>query len=144
MIRLLFWPALLLVVGGLLGVCLGGRMDALEAPIEEHRTLLIRRITEMAELAVLKVPVSTVITSELVGYVGGVRCVAVVNGDVELGVDMEQARLEDVDAEARAATLVLPQPHVRHARLDHERTTVYSLDRQGYGGWSSLMNRHDV
>jgi Protein of unknown function (DUF4230) len=131
MSRLLFWPALLLVVGGLLGVCLGGRPDALETSIEGHRSLLISRITEMAELVTLKVPVSTVLTSELAGYVGGVRCVVVVNGDVELGVDLEQARLEDVNPEARTATLVLPEPKVCHSRLDHERTTVYSLDRQG-------------
>jgi Protein of unknown function (DUF4230) len=75
--------------------------------------------------------VSTVLTSELAGYVGGVTCVIVVNGSVELGVDMGQARLEDVNPEDRTATLVLPEPKVRHARLDHERTTVYSLDRQG-------------
>ena len=59
------------------------------------------------------------------------RCVVVVNGDVELGVDMEQARLEDVNPEDRTATLLLPEPKVRHARLDHGRTTVYSLDREG-------------
>ena len=90
MSRLFIWPALLLVAGGLLGVCLGGRLDALEAPIEEHQALLISRITEMAELVTLKVPVSTVLMCELAGYVGSVRCVVVVNGDVELGVDMEQ------------------------------------------------------
>jgi hypothetical protein len=36
-------------------------------------------------------------TSELTGYVGGIRCVMVVNGKVALGVDLEQARIEDVD-----------------------------------------------
>jgi Protein of unknown function (DUF4230) len=117
--RLLFWPLLLLLAVGLLGVCLGGRPDALETSIEGRRTLLISSIAEMAELVTLKVPVSTVLTSELAGYVGGVRCVVVVNGDVELGVDLEQARLEDIDAEAHTATIVLPQPKVRHARLDH-------------------------
>jgi Protein of unknown function (DUF4230) len=129
--RLLLWAALLLILGGLLGVCLGGRPDALETSIEGHQALLISRITEMAELAVLKVPVSTVLTSELAGYVGGVTCVLVVNGEVELGVDLEQARIEDVDPKDRTATLVLPEPKVRHARLDHERTTVYSVSRQG-------------
>ncbi len=128
--RLLFWPALLLVTGGLL-VFLGGRPYALDLSIEEHQALLISRITEMAELVTLKVPVSTVITSELSGYVGGVTCVMVVNGEVELGVDLEQARIEDIDPKDRTATLVLPEPKVRHARLDHERTTVYSVNRQG-------------
>ena len=129
--RLLLWPALLLVTGGLLGVCLGGRPDPIGASIEGHRTLLISRITEMAELVTLKVPVSTVLTSELSGYVGGVTCVMVVNGEVELGVDLEQTHIKDIDPKDRTATLILPEPKVRHARLDHERTTVYSVNRQG-------------
>jgi Protein of unknown function (DUF4230) len=36
-----------------------------------------------------------------------------------------------VNPEARTTTPVLPEPKVRHARLDHERTAVYSLNRQG-------------
>jgi len=120
---------MILITGGLL--YLGGRPNALETSNEEHRALLISRLTEAAELVTLKVPVSTVLTSELAGYVGGVTCVMVVNGEEELGVDMEAARIEDIDPKARTATLVLPQPKVRHARLDHERTTVYSVNRQG-------------
>ena len=127
--RLLLWPVLLLVVGGLL--YLGGRSSGLEPSIEDHQAVLISRIAEVAELVTLKVPVSTVLTSELAGYVGGISCIVVVNGNVELGVDLEQARIEDVDPEARTATLILPRPKVRHARLDHERTTVYSVNRQG-------------
>ena len=129
----LFLSVLVLIVlaGGLLGSYLGGCPARIGASIEGHRALLISRITEMAELAVLKVPVSTVITSELSGYVGGIRCIVVVNGEVELGVDLEQARLEDIDPEARTATLILPEPKVRHARLDHDRTQVFSIDRDG-------------
>jgi Protein of unknown function (DUF4230) len=137
--RLLFWPALLLVVGGLLGVCLGGRPAPIGASIEGHRALLISRVAELAELVTLSVPVSTVLTCELAGYVGGIKCVVVVNGEVELGVDLKEARLEEVDPETSTATLVLPQPKVRHARLDHERTTAYSLDREGLW-WLALSD----
>ncbi len=85
----------------------------------------------MSELVTLRVPVSTVITSELAGYTGSTRCIVIVNGEVELGVDLEQARFEDIDTQARTATLVLPEPKTRAARLDHARTQVYSLDRHG-------------
>ena len=54
-----------------------------------------------------------------------------VNGEVDLGVNLDQARLEDIDPDAQTATLVLPKPKVRRARLNHERTTIYDLDRQG-------------
>jgi hypothetical protein len=93
--------------------------------------VLLSRITELAELVTLRVPVSTVVTTEIAGYTGSISCVIVVNGEVELGVDLEQARFEDIDPEARNATLVLPEPKTRAARLDHIRTHVYSVDRHG-------------
>ena len=113
MSKLFYWLILILVAGGLLGSYLGGCPARIGASIEGHRALLISRITEMAELAVLKVPVSTVITSELSGYVGGIRCVVVVNGEVELGVDLAQARLEDVDPTIARSTLrtIRSRPH---------------------------------
>ena len=129
--RLLLWPALLLVMGGLLGVFLGGRPHGLAQSIEDHRSILISRITEVAELSTLKVPVSHVMTSELAGYIGGISCIVVVNGEVALGVDLEKARIEDIDPENRTATLILPPPEVHYARLDHERTNIYSINRHG-------------
>ena len=88
----------------------------------------------MSELVTLRVPVSTVLTTELAGYTGSARCIVIVNGEVELGVDLEQARFEDVNPEARTATLFLPEPKVCRASLDHERAAVYSLDREGLWG----------
>ena len=129
--RLLRWPTLLLVTGGLLAVLMGGRPSALAPSIEDHRSILISRIAEVAELTTLKVPVSQVMTSELAGYVGGISCIVVVNGEVALGVDLEKARIEDIDPDNRTATLILPPPEVHYARLDHERTKVYSIDRHG-------------
>ena len=62
---------------------------------------------------------------------GGIRCVLVVNGEVALGVDLEKARIEDIDPDARTVTLILLLPKVHYARLDHERTKIYSINRQG-------------
>jgi hypothetical protein len=123
--------ALFVLAGGLLGLYPGGRPDRIVSSTFRPEQVLLSRITELAELVTLRVPVSTVITSEIAGYTGSVSCVIVVNGDVELGVDLEQARFEDVDPESRTATLVLPEPKTRAARLDHIRTHVYSLDRHG-------------
>ena len=122
---------LILLAGGLLGFNPGGRRYHLMSPISRPEQVLLSRITELTELVTLRVPVSTVITSEIAGYTGSVSCVVVVHGDVELGVDLEQSRFENVDPGARTATLVLPEPKVRRASLDHERTGVYSIDREG-------------
>lgn len=130
--------ALIVLAGGLLGLNPGGRRDHLVSPISRPEQVLLSRIKELAELVTLRVPVSTVITTELAGYTGSISCVVVVHGEVEFGVDLEQARFEDIDPEARTATLILPTPTVRHARLDHERTKVYSLDRQGL--WTLLVS----
>ncbi len=131
MIRLLRLLLLILLLGGLLGVCLGGRPGPIDPSIVGNPAMLISRVVELSELVTLRVPVSTVITTELAGYTGSARCIIVVNGEVELGVDLEQARFENIDTQARTATLVLPEPKTRAARLDHTRTQVYSLDRQG-------------
>ena len=53
------------------------------------------------------------------------------HGDVELTVDLSQARLEDIDEATRCATLVLPDPIPSRPRLDHERTRIYQIDRTG-------------
>ena len=129
----LFLSALVLFVlaGGFLGLYPGGRPDRIVTSTFRPEQVLLSRITELAELVTLRVPVSTVITTEIVGYTGSVSCAIVVHGEVELGVDLEQARFEDVDPEARTAILVLLEPKTRAARLDHARTHVYSLDRHG-------------
>lgn len=125
----ILWTVLVLVIGGALGVCLGPRYrtstpTAVTAPV-------IGRITELADLVVLRVPVSKVHVTRIGGYVGGVDCIVLVNGEVEISSDMMLARFEKVDVDARRATLILSRPVVRHARLDHEQTIVYRIDRKG-------------
>lgn len=128
MIQIL-WTVLMLLIGGLLGVSLGGRFKS-NPPIEATPAV-IGRITELAELVVLRVPVSKVHVTKLGGYVGSVSCLVLVNGELELGNDLARARWEDVDTEARTAKLILAEPVVRRARLDHDQTSVYRIDRGG-------------
>lgn len=98
-----------------------------------HRAtaLTLREIQLQAKLTVVTVPITSVQTTELNGYVGGVRLVLQVHGDVELTVDLSKARLEDIDESTRCATLVLPDPIPSRPRLDHERTRIYRIDRTG-------------
>ena len=98
-----------------------------------HRStaLTITQLQLESKLSVLRIPVTDVQTTELNGYVGGVRLVLQVHGDVELTVDLSKARLEDIDESTRCATLVLPDPIPSRPRLDHERTRIYQIDRTG-------------
>jgi hypothetical protein len=125
----IIWTVLMLLVGGVLGMCLGPRFR-MNATVEATPTV-IGKITELADLVVLRVPVSNVHVTQIGGYVGGVDCIVLVNGELELGTDLKLARWLDVDTETRTATLVLAEPVVRRARLDHEQTSVYRIDRRG-------------
>tara|TARA_R110002111_G_scaffold198479_1_gene264132 strand:- start:1021 stop:1536 length:516 start_codon:yes stop_codon:yes gene_type:complete len=100
---------------------------------------VIGRITELADLVVLKVPVSKVQVTRISGYFGSVDCVVLVNGELELlGTDLSRARWGEVDTETRTATLILTDPKIHRARLDHEETSVYRIDRGGL--WKGLVS----
>jgi len=134
MIQIL-WTVLMLVIGGLLGMSLGGRRAVV--PMEATAPV-IGKVTQLAELVVLHVPVSKVHVTTLGGYVGSVSCVVLVHGELELGTDLKLAKFTEVDTEARTATLTLSEPKVRRARLDHEQTSVYRIDRGGL--WKMMPN----
>tara|TARA_R110002111_G_scaffold69747_2_gene112899 strand:- start:1125 stop:1715 length:591 start_codon:yes stop_codon:yes gene_type:complete len=125
----IMWTVLILCIGGVLGVCLGPRIKG--NPSTEATAPVIGKITELADLVVLRVPVSKVHVTKLGGYVGSVSCVVLVHGELELGTDLKKARWEDVDTDTCTATLVLEEPVVRRARLDHDQTSVYRIDRGG-------------
>lgn len=129
------WTVLMLIIGGLLGMSLGGRHRNSEPA--EVTAPVIGRITELADLVVLRVPVSKVHVTRIGGYVGSVSCVVLVHGELELlGTDLARARWGEVDSEAWTATLILTEPKIHRARLDHEQTSVYRIDHKGF--WKAL------
>ena len=69
----------------------------------------IEQIQQLSSLVTLRVEVADVLESSITGYTGGVKAVLVVKGDLLLGVDLSQAKLEKVDLVARTAVLVLPR-----------------------------------
>jgi Protein of unknown function (DUF4230) len=119
----------MLLIGGFLGVSLGSRHRS--AVPMEMTAPVIGKITDLAELVVLRVPVSKVHVTKQSGYVGSVSCVVLVHGELEIGTDMKLAEFTDVNTDARTATLKMSEPKVRRARLDHKQTSVYRIDRGG-------------
>lgn len=91
----------------------------------------IESIRELGSITTLRVTIADVQTQEVAGLTGSTRTVLIVKGDVELGVDLDRARFEDVDASCRSAVLVLPPPEPSRPRLDHDRTRVYAIERSG-------------
>lgn len=126
----------MLLAGGVAGWMLGRDPSAGAAFRHDSMALKIEEVRKLASLVTLHVPISDVQRSEISGFTGGVSVVLLVRGDVEIATDLSKARFVDVDETARTAGLVLPRPTPRRARLDHEATRVYRVDRSGL--WSVL------
>ncbi|MDH3584896.1 MAG: DUF4230 domain-containing protein [Phycisphaerae bacterium] len=119
------------------------------APIVHRSTApTIEKVRKLATLVTLDVPISDVHISEMSGVTGGIKLVMAVKGDVQIASDLGQARFEDLDEENRTAVLVLPRPIPSRPRLDHEKTRILELQRNGLwrfllgeAGESTLANR---
>jgi hypothetical protein len=90
----------------------------------------IERLQNLSSLVTLRVPVCDVVDVKAKGFLGlRTRVALIVKGDVEIGTDLSQARLERSAVCATEYTLYLPQPTTRRPRLDHQRTRTYAIDR---------------
>jgi hypothetical protein len=114
----------------------------------QRPVLDIAKVRQLAALVTLEAPMSDVQVSEIAGLTGSLRLVLAVHGDVQVATDLNQARLESVDAEQRTAVLILPRPRPMRPRLDHEKTRVVQIERTGMwrilwgqAGESALTNQ---
>ncbi len=97
----------------------------------QSTALRLEEIQRLAELVVLRVPISDVQTASLAGFTGSTSVVLIVKGDVVISTDLRQSQLLDVNEQTRTARLLLPQPLAGRPRLDHQGTRVYRVDRTG-------------
>ena len=108
----------------------------------------LARVRDLGELATLRARISDVQVTTIEGYTGGVQCVLVIRGIAEMGTDLEDAAFTKLDQAERTAELRLAPVNVRLAKLDHEHTKVYRIDRTGLwrivpgsAGETKLVNR---
>ena len=91
----------------------------------------VEQLKPLAALMTHRVVVVDALTVTIAGYTGDLRAAVIVRGDAMVTVDLTQARIEAIDHEARTAVIVLPPPHVVSARVDHEHTSVFSIESSG-------------
>jgi len=101
------------------------------APQPQATLITIERIREHADLTVLSLEQSLILTRHLSGVTGGVKACVVVVGHIRIASDLSQAVLKGIDRSARTATLILPQPVVEQVELDPNKIQVYAVDRTG-------------
>ena len=63
----------------------------------------------------------------------------IIQGDALLAVDMSKAEVKDTDEKARTATIILPQPAVLSARVNHERSQQWDIKSRSWIPLASLV-----
>lgn len=106
-------------------------VQPVKVPITAHTGLTIQQIQPLSSLVTTRVDVADVQETTISGYTGSMKVAILVKGDFLMGVELRNARLENVDPEKKTAVLILPQPTVSSARVDHSRTRVFSITSGG-------------
>lgn len=107
-----------------------------------HTGVTVEQVQALSQLVTTRVDVADVQETRLEGRTGSIKTALIVKGDFLLGTDLSAAVLEEVDADARTAVLVLPQPQVTSPRLDHERTKVFGVSETGL--WQITPSDNDT
>jgi hypothetical protein len=123
---------LILAGVGMIVCVVVGRLFA--PPVKTMSAPTIEQLKPLAELMTHRVVVTDALTVSLSGYTGDLRAAVIVRGDAIITVDLTEARIEDVDQQARTAVIVLPPPKVVSARVDHDHTYVFSIESSGLWG----------
>ncbi len=127
--------SLAVVATFLTGYSLGHRRE--EMPKIWSTGPTIDHIQSLNQLVSTKVSVSDVLTGE--GE--GVRGVWLIKGDALLGIDLSDAHVQVPDRNQRRAIVQLRQPIVLSARVDHERSLTWDVQRTTWIPWKGDQDR---
>jgi hypothetical protein len=88
-------------------------------------------VQSLSSLVTAQVQVADVVETELHGFTGSTRTALIVRGDFLLGVDLSRAKFEVLDPAGKSAVVSLPPPTSRSPRVDHARSRVFAVYRDG-------------
>ncbi len=71
----------------------------------------------------------------------GSRGAWLIRGDSLIAVNLSQASIIKKDDATKQATIQLPQPELLQARVDHERTRTWAVDRMTWLPWTAHQDR---
>lgn len=92
----------------------------------------VERLQSLQELVVTKVYVADVLTAKSETYRGS----WLIKGDGLISVDLSQAKIIESDKNNRTARAQLPVPKVLSARVDHEKTKTWSVEKTSWIPWT--------
>jgi Protein of unknown function (DUF4230) len=90
----------------------------------------VESVRRLADLLTLRVSISDVLVGEGYGY----RGVWIVKGDAFFGIDLDEISVPaDLQDKAnQTATIVLPRPRLKYARLNHDLTRTWDVARDAW------------
>ena len=125
---------LLLLVGLSVGygIWLGRTQTVPPAPpIVRSMAPTVIQLERLGELTTTRVHVTDVLWAEGEGYRGS----WLICGDALLSCEVAKATIANVNAEQHTATIRLPSPRVISARVDHEKTKTWSVEKTTWLPW---------
>lgn len=114
-----------------------------QGPSFSHTGPTITELENLGHLTVVRVHVADVIEGEQSLWYGTVKGAWIIRGDALLAVDMRRARILAKDESSRTATISLPPPSVLEARVDHDVTRTYRVDRGFFVSTQDESNLRD-
>lgn len=91
----------------------------------------VEAIQRLTQLVTTRVTISDVLTGEA----DGVRGIWLIKGDALLSIDLSDVEIQVVDRERRHAVILLRPPAVLSARVDHERSMTWDIERTTWIPW---------
>ena len=124
-----------LVLSGIFGTTAYFVQRSSKAVPSQIRSLgpTISQLERMGELTSMRIHVADVLIADGDGHRGS----WLIKGDAILACDVSRAKIVRIDSVNRTAIVCLPPPHVRSARLDHEKTKTWSVETTTWLPWSS-------
>lgn len=122
---------LLLVVVGTAAYAAYHHLAASSSEPQLKSEPIIERIEKIGKLAVLKVFVSDVISTQDGDWWSGVSGIWIIKGDALITVDFGTIQVVEKDDAAKKVKLRVASPRVESARVDHDRSGSYKADT----GW---------
>lgn len=114
------------------GIWLGRHRSVLVAAPSVHSMLpTVIQLERIGHLTTARVHITDVLWAEGEGYRGS----WLVSGDARLSCDVSKARIENIDMAKRTATIRLPPPQVISARVNHEKTKTWSVEKTTWLPW---------
>lgn len=101
--------------------------------IDVNQPAVVMHIQQLQRLQSVVYTIEKVITGSqdsayLPRVLAGDRILLIVHGEVTAGIDLAAVSKEQLKIEGTSVTVTLPQPDVFSARVDNERTRVYSRE----------------